>query len=171
MHRQQGGHRSVEVAPLTFRGWHVCARCHRHKTTLDAILRSGSELVSLSDRLLRLLARRPRAFVTRASAVCIARRGAQIGTLGAPCKAGPRALTSALTLTHGRIHATGTARHSSGLSAVPSAAQPCVSKWDGPPAVHVREPRRMQARRDIDERAWVVQADWASWMGRTCDVR
>ena len=49
-----------------------------------------------------------------------------------------------------------TARHSSGLSAVPSAAQPCVSKRDGPPAV--REPRRMQARRDIDERAWMGRA-------------
>ena len=46
------------------------------------------------------------------------------------------------------------ARHSSGLSAVPSAAQPCASKRDGPPAV--RELRRMQTRLDMIERAWVI---------------
>jgi hypothetical protein len=81
-------HRSVEVAVLTFRGWHVCARCHRNKKNLHAILRSGSELVSLPDRILLLIACRPRARVIRACAVGIARRGAQIGRLGAPCKAG-----------------------------------------------------------------------------------
>ena len=43
------------------------------------------------------------------------------------------------------------ARHSCGLSAVPLAAQPCVSKRDGPPAV--REPRRIQTRLDSFERA------------------
>ena len=88
------GHRSVEVAVLTFRGWHVCARCHRNKKNLHAVpsLRSGSELVSLPDRILLqillLIACRPRARVIRARAVGIARRGAQIGRLGAPCKAG-----------------------------------------------------------------------------------
>ncbi len=55
---------------------------------LHAILRSGSELVSLSDRILLLVACRPRAHVIRACAVSIARRGAQKGRLGAPCKAG-----------------------------------------------------------------------------------
>ncbi len=82
------GHRSVEVAVLTFRAWHVCARCHRNKKNLHAILRSGSELVSLSDHLRLLVACRPRARVIRACAVGIARRGAQIGRRGAPCKAG-----------------------------------------------------------------------------------
>ncbi len=85
---------AVEDAVLTFRGWHVCARCHRNKKNLNAILRSGSELVSLSDRMLlfKLIACRPRARVIRACAVGVARRGAQIGRLGpgAPCKAGGR---------------------------------------------------------------------------------
>ena len=83
-------HRSVEVAVLTFRGWHVCARCHRNKKNLHATLRSGSELVSLSDRMLLLAACRPRVRVKRACAVGMVRRGAQIGRLGAPCKAGGR---------------------------------------------------------------------------------
>ena len=61
------------------------------------------------------------------------------------------------------------ARHSSGLSAFPSAAQPCVSQRDGPPAV--REPRRGQARRDSFGRAWVMQVGRAGWMGRTSDAR
>jgi len=39
-------------------------------------------------------------------------------------------------------------RHRSGLSAVPSTAQPCGSKRDGPPAV--REPRRIQTRAEHD---------------------
>ena len=90
-------HRSVEVAVLTFRGWHVCARCHRHKKNLPATLRSGSELVSLCDRILPLVACRPRARVIRACAVGTARRGARIGRLGAPCKAGGRWCS----LTHG----------------------------------------------------------------------
>ena len=77
----------------------------------------------------------------------------------------------ALVLKCSHMDADATARHrdSSGLSAVPSAAQPCVSKRDGPPAV--REPRRGQAPKDIDGRAWVVRADWAGWMGRTSDAR
>ena len=72
------GHRSVEVALLTFRVWHACARCHRNKKNLHAMLRSSSELVSLSDHLRLLVACRPRARVIRACAVSIARRGAQI---------------------------------------------------------------------------------------------
>ena len=55
---------------------------------LRATLRSGSELVPLADRILLLVACRPRVRVKRACAVGIARRGAQIGRLGAPCKAG-----------------------------------------------------------------------------------
>jgi hypothetical protein len=39
------GHRSAEVAVPKFRVWHVCARCHRNKKNLRAILRSGSELI------------------------------------------------------------------------------------------------------------------------------
>ncbi len=78
----------MEVAVLTFRVWHVCARCHRNKKSLHAILRARSELISLSDRILLLVACRPRARVIRACAVGIARRGAQIGRLGAPCKDG-----------------------------------------------------------------------------------
>ena len=85
-HTRKGRHRSVEVAVLTFRVWHVCARCHRNQKSLHAILRSRSELIS--DRILLLVACRPRARVVRACAVGIARRGAQIGGLGAPCKAG-----------------------------------------------------------------------------------
>ena len=81
-------YRSAEVAVLKFRGWRVCARCHRNKHNLRAVRRSGSELVSLSDRILLLVACRPRARVKRACAVGIARRGAQIGRLRAPCKAG-----------------------------------------------------------------------------------
>ena len=81
-------YRSAEVAVLKFRGWRVCARCHRNKKNLRAVLRSGSELVSLSDRILLLVACRPHVCVKRACAVGIARRGAQIGRLRAPCKAG-----------------------------------------------------------------------------------
>ena len=85
-------YRSAEVAVLEFqvraRGWHVCARCHREKKNPCATLRSGSELVSLSDRILLLAACRPRVRVKRACAVGMVRRGAQIGRLGSPCKAG-----------------------------------------------------------------------------------
>ena len=68
----------------------MCARCHRNKKNLHAILRSGSELVSLSDRMLLLAACRPRVRVERACAVGMVRWGAQIGRLGSPCKAGGR---------------------------------------------------------------------------------
>ena len=82
------GHRSVEVVVLTFRAWHVCARCHRKKKNQRETLRSGSELLSLSHRILLLVACRPRARVKRACAVGIARRGAQTGRLGSSCEAG-----------------------------------------------------------------------------------
>ena len=62
----------------------------REKKNLPAILRSDSKLISLSDRILLLVACRPHVCVKRACAVGIARRGAQIGRLGAPCKAGGR---------------------------------------------------------------------------------
>ena len=121
--------------------WNMCARCHGNKKNLRSILPSGSELVSLSGRMLLLVACRPRARVIRACAVGIARRGAQIGRLGAPCKAGGRWCS----LTHGLIcRRTPQFR----ASAVPSDAQPCVSKRDGPPAV--REPRRIQTRAEHD---------------------
>jgi hypothetical protein len=164
MHRQQGGHRSVEVAPLTFRGWHVCARCHRHKTTLDAILRSGSELVSLSDRLLRLLARRPRAFVTRASAVCIARRGARIGRLGAPLQS-----RWASVLTH-------TWMQMSPRSTVPGHRRfrrpRSPASRNGTGQLPLARRRRLQTRAEHDLDAYmVVQAGRTCSMGRTCDVQ
>jgi hypothetical protein len=87
---EPGNHRSAEGAVLEYRGWHVCARCHRERKNVRATLRSGSELVSesFSDQTLLLVACRPRVRVKRACAVGIARRGAQIGRLGAPCKAG-----------------------------------------------------------------------------------
>ena len=66
----------------------MCARCHREKKNLRAILRSDGELISLPIRILLLVACRPRVRVKRACAVGMARRGAQIGRLGAPCKAG-----------------------------------------------------------------------------------
>ena len=75
----------------------MCARCHRNKKNLRATLRSGSELVPLADQILLLVACRPRVRVKRACAVGIARRGAQIGRLTAPCKAGGHYWT----LTHG----------------------------------------------------------------------
>ncbi len=59
---------------------------------------SGSELVSLSDRIMLLVACRPRARVVRACAVGVARWGDQMGRLGAPCKAGQRWCS----LPHGR---------------------------------------------------------------------
>ncbi len=138
------GHRSAEArdAVPKFRVWHVCARCHRNKKNLCAILRSCSELVSRSDRILLLIACRPRARVIRAYAVATARRGlgARIGRLGAPCKAGVRCCS----LTHGcRCRRTPQFRATTVVSAVPSTAQPCGSKRDGPPAV--REPRRYHA--------------------------
>jgi hypothetical protein len=58
------------------------------KKNMHATLRSGSELISLSDRILLLVACRPRVRVKRACAVGMARRGAQKGRLGAPCNAG-----------------------------------------------------------------------------------
>jgi hypothetical protein len=98
--------------------------------------------LSLSDRRLPLVACRPCARVIRACAVGIAGRGARIGRLGAPCKAAGHWCS----LPHG-CRCRRAPQFRAIESAVPSAAQPCVSKRDGPPAV--REPRRMQTRRDI----------------------
>ena len=84
------GYQSAEVAVLKFRVWRVCARCHRNKKNICAILRSGSELIWFSVRILLLVACRPRVRVIRACAVGTASRGARIGRLGAPCKAGVR---------------------------------------------------------------------------------
>ena len=69
-------YRSVEVAVLTFRAWHVCARCHRERKNLRATLRSGSELVSLSDRMLLLAACRP----TCSCQTRLCRRHGQMGS-------------------------------------------------------------------------------------------
>ena len=97
------GHQSAEVAVLKFRVWRVCARCHRNKKNVCTILRSGSELIWFSVRILLLVACRPRVRVIRACAVGTASRGARIGRLGAPCKAGVRWCS----LTHGcRCHRT-----------------------------------------------------------------
>ncbi len=74
---EPGSHRSVEVAVLKFRGWHVCARCHRHKRNLRATLRSDSELISSSDRILLLVACRPR---VRVSHTHLCRRHGQTGS-------------------------------------------------------------------------------------------
>jgi hypothetical protein len=63
------GHRSVEVALLTFRVWHACARSHRNKKNLHAMLRSSSELVSLSDHLRLLVACRPPADIRTATEI------------------------------------------------------------------------------------------------------
>ncbi len=167
----------MEVADLTFRGpgWHVCARCHRNKKNLNlhATLRSGSELVSSSQIHLAgywqvilpliALACRPRARAIRACAVGIARRGAQIRRplVGARTLQSRWALVLSPPTCQMDADVRVTVRHSSGLSAVPSAAQrPCVSKPDGPPAV--REPARtgrMQTRRDSFGRAWVRLSD------------
>jgi hypothetical protein len=124
------------LSGLTFPVSHVCARCHRNKKNLRSILRSGSELVSLSDRMVLLVACRPRARVIRSCAVGVARPGARIGRLGASCKVGGRWCS----LPHdGRCRR---APHSRAIGGVPSDAQPCALKRDGPPAV--REPRRIQ---------------------------
>ena len=75
--------------------WHVCARCHRNQTNLHAIFAlAASPYHFLTGHRFWSHACRPRARVIRACAVGIARQGAQIGRLGAPCKAG-RALVLA----------------------------------------------------------------------------
>ena len=63
------------------------ARSSYVNRALFGISSSGSELISLSDRILLLVACRPRVRVKRACAVGMVRRGAQIGRLGSPCKA------------------------------------------------------------------------------------
>jgi len=131
------GYQSAEVAVLKFRVWRVCARCHRNKKNLRSILRSGSELASLSDRNLLLVACRPRARVIRACAVGIARPGAQIGRLGASCKAGGRWYS----LTHD-----GGCRRAPQFRAIGGpVGRAALRLVSGRPAA-VREPRRVQAR-------------------------
>ncbi len=71
---------------------------------------------------------------------------------------------------HSHMDADVAARHSSGLSAVPSAAQPCVSKRDGPPAL--REPRMIQTRAEhnLDAHGSCKEAGPVGWGERvTCD--
>ncbi len=63
-------------------------------------------------------------------------------------------------------------RHTSGLSAVPSPAQPCGSKRDGPPAVRASEPRRIQTRAEhaLDAHGSCKQAGPVGWGELvTCD--
>ena len=148
---ESGGYRSAEVAVLKCRGWHVCARCHRNKKNLHAILRSGSELVSLSDRMLLLAACRPRVRVKRACAVGTARRGAQIGRLGEPCKAGGRWCS----LTHGCRCRRATQFRAIG-DPIGRAAPP--HERSQPRTAH--EPRRLDARKAVFERAHIVRACW-----------
>ncbi len=57
-------------------------------------------------------------------------RGPTFPLQKAPATARPVGVGSHASLTHGRQMSLG-ARQSFGLSALPSAAQPCVSKWDG----------------------------------------
>jgi hypothetical protein len=71
---------------------------------------------------------------------------------------------------HSHMDADVAERHSSGLSAVPSTAQPCGSKRDRPPAV--REPRRIQTRseHDLDAHGSCKQAGPVGWGELvTCD--
>ena len=144
---EPGGYRSAEVAVLKCRGWHVCARCHRNKKNLHAILRSGSENVSLSDRMLLLAACRPRVRVKRACAVGMVRRGAQIGRLGSPCKAGGHCWP----LTHGCRCRRATQFRAIG-DPIGRAAPP--HERSQPRTAH--EPRGLDARKAVFERAHIV---------------
>jgi hypothetical protein len=163
-HTRLGTRPSIGGGRWTFWLGHVCARCHRNKKHLHAILRSGSELVSPSERMLLLAACRPGARVLRACAVGIARRGAQleIGRLGAPCKAG-----WALLLTP-------TCLYMSPHAPVPSYRRSCrprsPASRNGTGQLSFA-PRRQKAPKDIHERTWAVCAGWAGLMGRTRDVQ
>ena len=140
----------------------MCARCHRNKKNLQAILRSGSENVSLSDRMLLLAACRPRVRVKRACAVGMVRRGAQIGRLGSPCKAGGRrcSLTDGCRCRYApQIRAIG--------DLIGRAAPP--HERSQPRTAH--EPRGLDARKAQAERAHIVSAGRAGSMGRTRDAR
>ena len=141
----------------------MCARCHRNKKNLHATLRSGSELVSLPDRILLLIACRPRARVIRACAVGIARRGAQIGRLGAPCKAGGHWCS----LPHGcRCRR---APHFRAIGGPVGRAALCLATGRGHlPFADRAGCKRARARFG---RAWVVRAGRAGWMGRASDAR
>ena len=141
----------------------MCARCHRNKNDICAILRSGSELVPLSDRILLLVACRPRVRGIRACAVGTARRGARIGRLGAPCKAGGRWCS----LTHGLI-----CRRTPQFRAIGgSVGRAALRLETGWATCRSRATQDTDARRARFGRAWVVQTGGARWTGRTCDVR
>ena len=142
-------YRSAEVAVLKFRGWRVCARCHRNKQNLRAVRRSGSEFISLSDRILLLVACRPRARVKRACAVGTARRGAQIGRLGAPCKAGGHCCS----LAHGC-----TCRCSPQIRAIGDPIGRAAPPHERSQPRTAHEPRRLNARKAVFERAHIVRA-------------
>jgi hypothetical protein len=151
---QRGGYRSAEVAVLKLTGWHMCARCHRKKKNLHAILRSGSELISLSDRIILLLVRvacRPRVpqAVKRARAVGIARRGAQIRRLGAPCKAGVGGRSCSLT--HGCR-----CRRAPQFRAIGDPIRRAAPPHERSQARAACEPRRLDARKAQAERAYIV---------------
>jgi hypothetical protein len=141
----------------------VCARCHRNKTNLQPILCSGSELVRLFDRILLLVACRPRARVIRACAVGIARRGAQIGRLGVPCKAGGRRCS----LTHDVI-----CRSAPQFRAIGGPVGRTALRLETGRG-HLPFANRAGCERERARfgRAWIVRAGWAGWMGRTCDAR
>ncbi len=138
-------------------------RCHRNKKNLHATLPSGSEPVSLSDRILLLVACRPRARVVRACAVGVARRGAQIGRLGAPCKAGGYWCS----LPHGcRCRRAPQLRAIGGP--VGRAALRLATGRGHLPFANRAGCKRARARFG---RAWVVRAGRAGWMGRASDAR
>ena len=140
----------------------MCARCHREKKNLRATLRSGGELAPWSDWILLLAACRQRARVKRACAVGIARRGAQIGRLGAPCKAGGHcwALTHECRCCRApQFRAIG---DPIGRAALPlEGSQPRAA----------REPRIMDKPKVNFECAPTMRTDRESWMGRTRDAR
>ena len=140
----------------------MCARCHRNKKNLQAILRSGSENVSLSDRMLLLAACRPRVRVKRACAVGMVRRGAQIGRLGSPCKAGGHCWP----LTHGCR-----CRRAPQLRAIGDPIGRAAPPHERSQPRTAHEPRGLDARKAQAERAHIVSAGRAGSMGRTRDAR
>ena len=144
---EPGGYRSAEVAVLKCRGWHVCARCHRNKKNLRATLRSGSEPVSLCDRILLLVACRPRVRVKRACAVGMAIRGAQIRRPGAPCKAGGHCCS----LAHGC-----TCRCSPQIRAIGDLIGRAAPPHERSQPRTAHEPRGLDARKAVFERAHIV---------------
>jgi hypothetical protein len=144
------------------------ARCHRNKKNLHAILpsRSGSELVSLPDRILLLIACRPRARVMRACAVGV---GRQTGSSNRRARSTLQSRCAlVLTPTWMQMSPRATAP---GYRRSRRPRSPASRNGTGH-LPNVREPRRGQAPKDIDERgAWAMRAGWAGWMGRACDAR